>query len=102
MYQTLLENSLMGLTIMQNERFVFVNQQAQKIFGYSREEFLSFDLNQIVDLVHPEDRTNVVTMSQGTRIRVKRKDGTYAQVISHVKLISYRDMPALHQAFIEL
>jgi hypothetical protein len=111
MYQTLLENSLMGLTIMQNERFVFVNQQAQKIFGYTREEFLAFNLDQIVELVHPDDRTKVISLSedrlkgdelpQGTRIRVKRKDGTYTQVISHVKLISYRDMPALHQAFIE-
>lgn len=111
MYQTLLENSLMGLTIMQNERFVFVNHQAQNIFGYTREELLSLNFEEIVDLIHPDDQAKVITLSQsrltadeppqGTRIRVKRKDGSFTQVITHVKLISYHDMPALHQAFIE-
>jgi len=112
LYQTVVENSVMGLVILQDEKFVFANQWAARIFGYSREEFLSFKLQDIVGLLHPEDRERVIEISKkrlngedqpdGTRFRVIQKNGSIIEVLTFVKAITYRNRPALHQSFINL
>ena len=85
----------MGLVIMQDEKFVFANHWAAKIFGYSREEFLSFQLQDILELLHPEDREKIIEVSKkrlngedqpnGTRFRVRQKDGNIIEVLTFVK-----------------
>lgn len=112
LYQTVVDNSLMGLVIMQDEKFVFANHWAAKIFGYTREEFLSFRIQDIIGLLHPEDREHIVEISrrrlngedepQGTRFRVMQKNGNIIEVLTFVKAITYRNRPALHQSFINL
>jgi len=48
-----LENSLTGVYVRQEERFVFVNQRLIDMAGYSRKELLGMPF---IDLIHPEDR----------------------------------------------
>ncbi len=62
----LAENSPVGVYIVQNNRFTFVNPQFQKYTGYTREELLEMDP---MTLVHPDDtdkvRTYAIEMLKG-------------------------------------
>ena len=53
-YRQLVENSLQGFSIVQDERFVFCNNAFATMTGYSVEELLSFPHS--IALVYPEDR----------------------------------------------
>lgn len=55
-YRDLFEKSLDSICIVDtNGRYLEVNEATEKLFGYSREEFLTMKLS---DLVHPDDREN--------------------------------------------
>jgi PAS domain S-box-containing protein len=65
-YSSLVENSLTGIYIDQDEKIVFANNRFAEIYGYSREALIGLEPWK---LVHPEDRplTN--------RIRARRLKG---------------------------
>jgi PAS domain S-box-containing protein len=112
MYQTVADNSLLGLTIFQDEKFVFVNNRAAEIFGYTPEEFLSFTIHEIVGLLHPEDQEKVIALSQarmngidvpqGTCIRIFTLDKQIRYLEAVVKEIQFKGKPALHQTFLDI
>jgi PAS domain S-box-containing protein len=112
MYQTIIDNSLMGLTIMQNEHFVFANHRTAEIFGYDLEEFLKLSIVQILQLLHPDDREKVVAISrmrlQGqevprhTQIRIITRNGKEKMVDTYVSAVSFKGKPALHQTFLDI
>ncbi len=52
-YATLVENSLTGIYIDQDEKIVFANERFARIYGYSKEEITGI---RSWELVHPEDR----------------------------------------------
>jgi PAS domain S-box-containing protein len=52
-YSTLVENSLTGIYIDQDDKIVFANHRFAEIYGYSREELMALEPWR---LVHPEDR----------------------------------------------
>lgn len=68
-YSTLVENSLTGIYIDQDERIVFANKMLADTYGYSREELIGIESWR---LVHPEDRPKT------DRIRAKRLRGKKA------------------------
>ena len=55
-YHLLVEHSLQGLVIIQDERIVFANRAAADIVGYSVEELLAFSAEDLYKLGHPDDR----------------------------------------------
>lgn len=57
-YRSLVEGSLMGVYIIQNGRFAFVNQRFGEIFGYAVNEIIS--VLDVEELVHPDDRGMVL------------------------------------------
>ncbi|HSW40657.1 MAG TPA: PAS domain S-box protein, partial [Acidobacteriota bacterium] len=64
-YRVLVENSLQGLAIVQDGRFVLCNNSFSAMTGYSKDEIMSFpDSRQIV---HPRDR-DLVTERQRNRL----------------------------------
>jgi PAS domain S-box-containing protein len=65
-YSTLVENSLTGIYIDQDDRIVFANQMLADTYEYPREELIGIESWR---LVHPEDRP----MTDG--IRAKRLQG---------------------------
>lgn len=58
-FRGLVEQSLAGIYIIQNERFVYINPVFTDIFGYSQQEILA--LPSITELVAPEDRARVAS-----------------------------------------
>ncbi|WP_017729269.1 EAL domain-containing protein [Halalkalibacterium ligniniphilum] len=55
-YRYLEEDSLVGIYIIQDERFVYVNRKACEILDYSKEELIG---SNIIDFIYPEDRSLV-------------------------------------------
>lgn len=112
LYQLIIDNSLMGLTIMQDEKFVFANQRTAEIFGFSLDEFLGLTIKDIIGLLHPEDQQKVIDLSRdrpdgkdlpkGTKVRIKRKDGYPGWLETRVRTIQFRGRPALHQTFLDI
>ena len=58
-FRTLVESSVMGVYIIQDDRFAYVNPAMTRIFAYTQSEFLS--LLSIHDVILPEDREKVRT-----------------------------------------
>ena len=87
-YRALVEQSLMGVYITQNNRLVYVNPKAAALLGYTQQELI--DAPSPDDLVHQQDRAFVA--EQMTRLesdgvpnvqftaRGIRKDGEVIQV----------------------
>ena len=57
-YKRVVNQSMQELAIVQNNpfRFIFVGKPMETITGYTQDEILSMDLEQLMVLVHPEDR----------------------------------------------
>ena len=111
MYQAIVNNSFLGLTIMQGNRFVFANTRAAEIFGYPQEVFLSFSLENIIDIIHPEDQGKVnfllnseLNGNEGTkhRVRILTKDKQIKRLEASFRLIQFNGKPAIHQTFLDI
>jgi PAS domain S-box-containing protein len=112
MYQTIVENSEMGLTLMQDEKFVFSNNRAADIFGYPLPEFLKLTCTDLIDLMHPDDRMKVVCLSLPgedsvelpglSRVRIASRENGWIPVEVHVKPVQFRGKPAYHQTFLDM
>jgi PAS domain S-box-containing protein len=97
---------------LQDEKIVFMNKEAERIFGYTTEEILTLDYQTLVGHIHPEDRAMALSNSQRRlngedvpqvpRIRFVLRDGTVKTVISYVKTVLYGGRPALHQIYFDL
>ena len=112
MYQTIIDNTLMGLTIMQDEKFVFANNRTAEIFGFPISEFLTFSINEIVRLLHPEDHEEVIALLQekmnGTdysrhgQVRIITTDGQLKYLDTYVSAVQFKGKPALHLTFLDI
>jgi len=64
-YRELLENSMQGVIVFQNLRVVYTNQAVTESLGYSQAELNSLTTEQMVSLVHPDDRRTFLEQLQG-------------------------------------
>jgi PAS domain S-box-containing protein len=54
-YRTITEHSYSGILIVQNGRFKYANRAMSQINGYSTEEMLKWTMEDMINLVYPED-----------------------------------------------
>jgi PAS domain S-box-containing protein len=111
-YHTLVENSLQGLVIFQDGRFVFANPAMVDIIGYSRDELLAFTPDTIQQILHPDDYERVMGYTRARQmgqavpstyeVRLIRKDGTIRWVEVAVSLTNYRGRTATQAAYIDI
>jgi len=105
MYDALIEHSPEAMFIydIENLRFLEVNQQALKLYGYKRADFLNMDLT---DLYAPEDIQTLIEASD-TKVpsgsfsgpwRHKKSDGSSVYVELRRTSMNYKD----HQAHLNL
>jgi PAS domain S-box-containing protein len=101
-YKTLTTNSLTGIFIHQDGKFVFVNDRFAKLHGYTTEELLGMEYKA---LIHPDDR-EVMAERASKRLkgesvpfqyevqRLKKDGGTiWCEMIAAA--IEYRGKPAI-------
>ncbi len=77
-YRLLVENAHDGVTIIVNEKMVFVNQRFEELLGYKRKEIIN---TKYSELVHPEYRQEI------EQIRKKRLSGLPAPDVYAIKLM---------------
>ena len=70
-YRTITENSLMGIAILQDNVFIYVNHQYEKIYGYSAEELKNWEPGEYIKLFHPIDREFGIEQSRKSQIGLK-------------------------------
>jgi len=63
-YRMLAEQSLQGLTVIQDGRYVYVNPAFGTIVGYSVDEILTMSSQEGWDLIHPEDKKYLLSIAE--------------------------------------
>ena len=111
-YRILIEQSLQGITIMQDMKLVFANPAIARIVGYSVEELLSFSAEEVFNLIHPDDRTFVmnrhIARMEGKQVpnhyiyHIIRKDNVVRTIELYATVIEYERKIASQQVFIDI
>jgi two-component system cell cycle sensor histidine kinase/response regulator CckA len=104
-YRTLVENTMDGYFVLEypSGRGLFANQRLLELFGYTREEGLRIDLQ---DVIHPDDgedgpesayeRLPVELRSPGRFTHtLKRKDGTTFRAEASTSLVTFKGKPVI-------
>lgn len=110
--RTIAEKSLQALLIVQDFRIRYANTRCREVMGYEVEELLSLSPEQVVALVHPEDR-DLVWGRFRDRIAGRmvpscyeylglRKDGRTRWLEMFASLIEYRGKPAILAAVVDI
>jgi two-component system, cell cycle sensor histidine kinase and response regulator CckA len=109
-YRALVENSLQGLSIIQDGRFIFCNDAFAAMTGYSVEELLAFPLS--INLVHPEDQATVQNQRQNRLAggldptshfhRIIKKDGSLRWMEIYSNTIEFNGRFAIQVAHIDI
>jgi len=108
-YQRLLESSLVGIYVTQDEKIVYANQQLSDIFGYELEELMS---QSSYAIIAPEDRsvieqklnerlTGKVPIDQYS-ICARHKDGSQFMVEIFSTLIEFNGKPAAQGMVVDI
>ena len=111
-YRTLVDHSLQGLVIIQDERVVFVNQAMEEISGYTVDEMLSMSPKEVQEFVHSDDRAlvwgrhrerlNGKLPPDHYEFRAIRKDGSIRWLEIHSSRIEYQGKPAIQAAYLDV
>jgi PAS domain S-box-containing protein len=111
-YRNLVENSLQGIVIQQDDRIVFANRAAAEMIGYSIDELKSFDMDNVRDLIHPDDvelvwerwmrRRAGVSQPLHSEFRLVRKDGATRWIETFAAAIEHRRRPAVQVVYIDV
>ncbi len=107
-FRTYTESSLVGVLVLQDNVFPYVNPAMAQMFGYSPEELMA-GIN-VLDLVHPDERDlikqNIADRLAGTppetyTIRGLKKDGAFIYVELLGQRIEYQGRPAILATLID-
>jgi diguanylate cyclase (GGDEF)-like protein/PAS domain S-box-containing protein len=111
-YHAVVEHSLQGLHILQDQREIFANSAYAEMLGYTVDELLALSPKRVRNLVHPDDQEiawgHVRDRIEGKpapahyEFRIIRKDGTVRWVESFPSRIEYRGKPALQVAMVDV
>ncbi|MBU6401365.1 MAG: response regulator [Verrucomicrobia bacterium] len=101
-FHRLVEQSLVGIYVIQGDRFVYVNPKMADIFGISAEVLTS---RPVVEFIFEEDRALVAEnirkrlagAAESIRygLRARRKDGTVLHIEAHGGRTEYNGQPAI-------
>jgi diguanylate cyclase (GGDEF)-like protein/PAS domain S-box-containing protein len=111
-YQALVDHSLQGLAIVQENKVMFANPTLVKIFGYSAVELLSMSYEEMLEIIHWEDRMMVrqrtteemveQSMTSQLEVRIIRKDNEIRWIEQFATVIEYRGKQAFQIAYIDI
>lgn len=111
-YRGLVEQSLQGIAVIQDMRVVYANAALASLSGYGVEELLAMSPRQVEEVVHPEDRGEVLRalakrlagedVPPEQEFRFLRKDGEVRWVRSMASPIEYRGRRAVQIAYLDL
>lgn len=108
-----MNQTVIGICIVQNYKIVFINETYIEKTGYSFEEVKEWNFNELANAVHPEDRAFVVEQVQkkqngekdivlNYQFRSITKAGKIKWLDLYSKPINFRGKPAILVTFIDI
>jgi len=112
-FRTISEQSLMGISIIQDERIKYVNETLANMLGYSIEEFLNWSPGEFFKTIHPKDKKRVIELSTKTdnrfdngvryyEFRGIHKNGNIIWLELYFKVITFQKKPAFLVSYIDI
>ncbi len=111
-YRALAEHSLQGISIIQNQHYVYVNPAFCDIVGRSREEILAMSREEGWSMVHPDDQPYLLEIAQRRRAgkpfpvpyqyRFIRPDGSVRWVEAFSNYIDFGGREALQVVVVDI
>jgi PAS domain S-box-containing protein len=111
-YRTLVEQSLQGISIIQDNRFVFVNPALAEITGYTIDELLTLSPERMEKTIHPDDLELVKKRFEDIaaghdiipqyKFRAIRKDGSVRWIDVFSNPITFKGRPARQVAYMDI
>ena len=111
-YRTLVEQSLQGIIIIQENRIVYANGAFSTISGYSIEELYSFSPEKVIALTHPDDqrlvwgrlyeRLKSKKVPQKYEFRGISKNGSERSLEMYAGLIVFNGLPAIQATILDI
>ncbi|RYY48999.1 MAG: PAS domain S-box protein [Chitinophagaceae bacterium] len=109
-FRNLVEQSMVGVYIMQDTRCSYANPRLEEITGYTVEELMTMD--SILNIIHEEDREKVMdnfrerysgnTKSLNYQFRGRKKNGALIYVEVFGSVTQYRGRPAIIGTLIDV
>ncbi len=113
-YRALVEHSLQGILIAKDmpPRLLFANRPCAEILGYSVDELLSLSPDDVISLIHPEDRAKALDRmgailsgrsgSASDDVRFVRHDGSHRWLQYYASLIEHEGQPVFQAAIVDI
>ncbi len=111
-YRSLVDNSPLGIAILLDGKVVFCNRSLCTLSGYSREELLAMTAEQAAAVIHPEDRSRVLSVMQnrldgkdlppGQLLRSMKKTGEVQWVETLSRRTEFKGRPALEISYMDV
>lgn len=109
-FRNLVEQSMVGVYIVQNEKFTYVNPRLEELTGYTADEMIN--KLSVLDLIYPEDRPMVINnlaqrleghvKSMHYELRGLKKNGTIIYLEAWGTLTQYLGSPAIIGTLIDV
>ncbi|WP_147820185.1 PAS domain-containing protein [Salidesulfovibrio onnuriiensis] len=105
-FRSFVENTMVGVAVLQDNRFRFVNQSMSEVYGHDREELLQWTSKEVFETIHPDDRAFVYEQAQKKQrgeadvvnnyvYRILTKDGEVRWLEIYSKTIDYEGRPGI-------
>ncbi len=111
-YRSLVENSLIGLVILQDFKIVFANETIAQMIGFSVQEIQNLTPEQIQERIHPDDLAMVWERLQMRlqgmdappyyTVCAIHRDGSSRWLETYSNLIDYKGKPAIQGTLIDI
>ncbi|HDQ73644.1 MAG TPA: PAS domain S-box protein [Chloroflexi bacterium] len=111
-YRTLVEHSLQGLVMIQENQIVFANEKVAQMVGYTWEALLTFSAGDLRSVVHPkngariwqnlQDRLQGKPIPPRQQFRFIHRDGSVRWVETLASYTEYRGKAAIQIAFLDI
>lgn len=111
-YQLLFEQSVQGILLFQGRKIILANQSFADMVGYAIDELLTFSMEEIFDLLHPQDREIAKTeyqtvlaengLPKNYEFRFIRKNGEIGWWLMAASVIDDGHQPIVQAAFIDI
>ncbi len=111
--KSIAEQSIIGIGILQDNEFKYVNEQAAKLIGYTLAEIENWTFNDLLNIVHPEDKMLIFDQLQKLQSEEKgkivkfqtrgiKKNGEMLWTEFSLKKIDYEGKPAMLIMYLDI
>ena len=112
-FRTISEQSLMGISIIQEERIKYVNKTLAHILGYSVKEMVNWGQGEFFKTIHPEDKRKIIELAtkienqdnanlQYYEARGIHRNGSTIWLEIYNKRIKFQNKPAFLVSYIDI